>query len=375
MSYVGYTTLFTGAEAGAEREMSAIAESAADHPYHLFFLSEAAGYLERNRGKQKDYLLQAGAHEAHDPFIVKSVGVYFLINGSERKAIKLFDRAIDLDPSDHESFRHKGLAYSNLGREKKAMEWFTKAVAINPRSSLAQAYYGLGIAWFDANGDGWLDIYLVKLAPRFTVDAALRELAGYSQLKWAQADHILDLRLTPNDPQFGSQWDMQQASDADIDAPEAWDITTGGNDQGGDQLVVAIVDGGCQITHTDLAANLWVNPGEIAGNGIDDDGNGYIDDVHGWNLLRDDADPRDDNGHGTHCAGTIGAVTDNGTGIAGLNWHCQIVGIKILDRLGRAATRPSASPTISSTRAAAGAMSRTRTVIDARRVTRRSATC
>ena len=119
-------------EEAAALLQTALHDSAADRPYNLFFLSEAAGYLERNRRKQKECLLEACALEPDDPFLVKSVGVFFLINSSERKAIKLFDKAIELNPSDYESYRHKGLAYSNLGRESRAMAWFAKAVAINP---------------------------------------------------------------------------------------------------------------------------------------------------------------------------------------------------------------------------------------------------
>ncbi len=169
-----------------------------------------------------------------------------------------------------------------------------------------------------------LDIYLVRLATGFSVESALRELEGYPQIKWAQADHIVTERLTPNDPQFSSQWDMNQASDADIDAPEAWNITTGGTDQGGDNIVVAIVDGGCQLTHTDLAANIWVNTGEIAGNGIDDDANGYIDDINGWDAY-DNNGGIPSNTHGTHVTGTVGARGNNNLMVCGVNWNVKIM--------------------------------------------------
>jgi hypothetical protein len=169
-----------------------------------------------------------------------------------------------------------------------------------------------------------LDIYLIKLAPNFAVDAALKEVRGYPRVKWAQADHIVGERLIPNDPQFGSQWDMQQASDVDIDAPEAWNISTGGTDPGGDPIVVAVVDGGCQLNHTDLAANIWVNTNEIAGNGIDDDGNGYIDDVNGWNAYNNNgAIPS--NTHGTHVTGTVGARGNNSLMVTGVNWNVKIM--------------------------------------------------
>lgn len=110
----------------------ALAGSADDEAYHLFFSAEAAVYLERDRKKQKEYLLKACRLEENDPFIVRNVGVYHLMNDAERKAIRFFDRAIVLDPSDSESFRNKGLALSNLGRETRGMAWFARAVALNP---------------------------------------------------------------------------------------------------------------------------------------------------------------------------------------------------------------------------------------------------
>ncbi|RQV99204.1 hypothetical protein EH220_02100, partial [bacterium] len=104
-----------------------------------------------------------------------------------------------------------------------------------------------------------LDIYLVTFDEKLSVPEAVEMLRGYSVVRWAQADHILKERLTPNDTQFTSQWNMNQASDCDVDAPEAWNITTGGTDLNGDDLVIAIVDGGCQMNHPDLVANFWVN--------------------------------------------------------------------------------------------------------------------
>lgn len=124
----------------------ALEDSADDRAYHLFFLGEAAGYLEGDRRKQKDYLLQAYQEEENEPYIVKNVGVYFLINDSERKAIKLFDKAIELDSDDFESFRNKGLAFSNLGREKKAMEWFARAIAKNPLDYDAMRQTGISLS-------------------------------------------------------------------------------------------------------------------------------------------------------------------------------------------------------------------------------------
>jgi len=141
----------------------------------------------------------------------------------------------------------------------------------------------------------------------------------------------------PNDPQYPSLWGLHNTgqapfygtSNADIQAPLAWGATTGSPG-----VVVAVVDSGVDYSHPDLASNIWTNPGEIAGNGIDDDGNGYIDDTKGWNFVDKNNNPMDDNGHGTHCAGTIAAVGNNGIGIAGVTWKCKIMPLKFLNSQG-----------------------------------------
>jgi subtilisin family serine protease len=139
--------------------------------------------------------------------------------------------------------------------------------------------------------------------------------------------------IVPDDPQFGQLLGMENTGqyggtpDADIDAPAAWDITTGSRD-----VVVAVVDTGIDYYHPDLAANVWTNPGETPDNGIDDDGNGFVDDVHGYDFHSEDGDPRDDHGHGTHVAGTIAAVGNNGLGVTGINWVGSVMALKFLDQ-------------------------------------------
>ncbi len=143
----------------------------------------------------------------------------------------------------------------------------------------------------------------------------------------------------PNDPLFNQQWGLHNTGqtvngitgtpDADIDAPEAWDLTTGSS-----AVTVAVIDSGIDLTHEDLIDNIWTNPGESGGgketNGIDDDGNGLIDDVHGWDFVNDDNVPQDDFGHGTHVAGIIGAKGNNGVGVAGVCWNVGLASLKAL---------------------------------------------
>ena len=134
----------------------------------------------------------------------------------------------------------------------------------------------------------------------------------------------------PNDPRYREQWGFPR-----IKAPDAWNRAT---DASG--IVVAVIDSGVDYRHPDLAANMWRNPNEIPGNGVDDDRNGVVDDVHGASFIdpATSGDPTDDNGHGTHVAGTIGAVTDNALSVAGVNWTAEIMALKFLNGSGRGTT-------------------------------------
>ncbi|MGB3493119.1 MAG: S8 family peptidase [Elainellaceae cyanobacterium] len=136
------------------------------------------------------------------------------------------------------------------------------------------------------------------------------------------------------DPDFSELWGLDNQGqtggtvDADIDATEAWDISTG------QDVVVAVIDSGVDYTHPDLAQNMWVNTGETPNNGIDDDGNGFVDDYYGYDFANDDSDPFDDDGHGTHVAGTIAAVGDNDIGVVGVAPNAKIMALKFLDASG-----------------------------------------
>ncbi|MFM7034768.1 MAG: S8 family peptidase [Planctomycetia bacterium] len=151
-----------------------------------------------------------------------------------------------------------------------------------------------------------------------------------------EPDFVLQGESFPNDSGFTSQWGLNNLAPdnygligADIHATTAWDITTGSK-----SVVVAVIDSGIDLTHPDLAANIWTNPGEIAGNGIDDDSNGFVDDVHGWNFVDNSPNVQDGYGHGTHVSGIIGAVGNNGMGIAGINWSVSIMPLKFQDNFG-----------------------------------------
>jgi len=136
----------------------------------------------------------------------------------------------------------------------------------------------------------------------------------------------------PNDANFSALWGMHEVKDNDIDAPEAWRKFTGEFSSG---IIVAVIDTGIDYTHEDLHDNMWVNPGEIPDNGVDDDGNGFVDDVHGADFANEDGDPMDDQKHGTHCAGTIAGIGNNGIGVTGVSWHgVQLMALKFLTNTG-----------------------------------------
>ena len=168
---------------------------------------------------------------------------------------------------------------------------------------------------------------------------AIARLERHPAIEYVEPNYIVHATATPNDPSFSSLWAMQNTGQtggtagADISAVQAWDTTVGSR-----EVIVGVIDTGVDYTHEDLAANMWVNPGEVAGDGIDNDGNGYIDDVHGINAITNTGDPMDDNDHGSHCAGSIGGVGNNGTGVVGVNWEVSIVGMKFLSGSGSGTT-------------------------------------
>lgn len=175
-------------------------------------------------------------------------------------------------------------------------------------------------------------LVIIDLPSGSDLMAAARQFESRPEVEFAVPDALVYPALVPNDPEYGEQWHLPK-----IDAPQAWDVTTGT-----DTVTIAVVDSGCDMDHPDLVSKIWTNPGEIPGNEVDDDGNGYVDDVHGYDFYNDDGDPTpqptggsDENvSHGTLVAGTAAAVGNNAWGTAGIDWQAQIMVLQVFPASG-----------------------------------------
>jgi subtilisin family serine protease len=206
-------------------------------------------------------------------------------------------------------------------------------VGFQPATSgqeMADAEQSVGAAGHETIGAG---THRLKVK-RGTVPAGIAALKKRASVRYAEPDFILHANLVPNDPRFAELWGMRNTGQpilgtsgtagADIHAVPAWDISTGSPN-----VVVGIVDTGIDYTHPDLAANVWSNPGGIGGCAAG---------THGFNAITRTCDPRDDNNHGSHVSGTIGAAGNNSVGVVGINWTTTLMGLKFLDSSGSGTT-------------------------------------
>jgi subtilisin family serine protease len=177
-------------------------------------------------------------------------------------------------------------------------------------------------------------VNVVGLPQGLSVREAVEIYEDSPDVEYAEPDFLLRPAATPNDPGYDRLWGLNNEGqtggipDADVDAPEAWSTTTGDRNN-----VVAVIDTGTDISHLDLRNNIWINPDEKSGNLRDDDRNGYVDDVNGWDFFNDDNsvyDPADGDEHGTHVSGTIAAEGNNGLGVVGINWRAKVMPLKFI---------------------------------------------
>ncbi|MFM1995742.1 MAG: hypothetical protein RLZZ111_129 [Planctomycetota bacterium] len=245
-------------------------------------------------------------------------------------------------PGIFERLERRMLLTMDLGAAAAAasrqIEWAGRAVETRADAWVVRSTVELGLApvWRTSPlGEG----FYALSTPGATVADVTAWAARTPGITAIEPDAIITGAAVPNDTSFSQLWGLNNTgqsrgvADADIDAPEAWSVTTGSR-----SVVVAVIDTGVDYSHPDLAANIWTNSREIAGDGLDNDGNGFVDDVRGWDFANRDADPMDDQGHGTHVAGTIGAVGNNGLGVAGVNWQVSIMPLKFLGADGSGTT-------------------------------------
>ncbi|MDI9561300.1 MAG: S8 family serine peptidase, partial [Pseudomonadota bacterium] len=174
-----------------------------------------------------------------------------------------------------------------------------------------------------------LGIEHVKIPEGINLHDFINTLKNEDDVEYAEPNYIrMPLEVTPNDPEWLEQWGLVKTS-----MPDVWNVT-----RGSDGVIAAVIDTGVDFNHPDIAENIWKNIGELNNNGYDDDGNGKIDDVYGWDFYNNNNYPMDFRGHGTHVAGIIGAVGNNAKGITGVNWNVRIMPLKFMEETGNVAS-------------------------------------
>ncbi len=233
------------------------------------------------------------------------------------------------------------LAQETFAHSKSKLR--TERIIVQPRADIDPAQFE---QWSQSQPMDTLRVHprldnLRVMLPRSGMGQAemIARLEGSGLVEFAEPDYVLSASITPDDPDYlsGAAWGLNSTPsgsiDVDINAPEAWDLVRYASN-----VVVAVIDSGIRQTHEDLRDNLWTNPNEIAGNGIDDDNDGIVDDVHGYNAIDNTGSADDNEGHGTHVAGIIGASGNNGKGSTGVAWTVRLMSLKFLDSDGQGAT-------------------------------------
>lgn len=239
-----------------------------------------------------------------------------------------------------EHLEPRALLAADFGATVRELAWDGQLLAVKADAWIVRADNASSMAvrpgWSTASlGEGFLALQ----APAASVADVRGWAAATAGVRYVEPDFVITTSATPNDPSYSRLWGLNNSgqtggvADADMDVAEAWDVSSGSR-----SVVVGVIDTGIDYNHPDLAANIWRNPGEIAGDGIDNDRNGYVDDVRGWDFANNDNDPFDDEGHGTHVAGTIGAVGNNGVGIVGVSWNVSLMALKFLGADGSGST-------------------------------------
>jgi subtilisin family serine protease len=234
----------------------------------------------------------------------------------------------DASPSLDEHVRRHGIfRATSLLRGREGLSTQDAKGLLRFRASKAATAKGRGNV---APLEDLVNVYRLDMPAAADLESAMADLRDDPHVEYVHPNYIGHVVYTPNDPYWASSgsWGQPRADLWDLKlmhTSQAWDTTRGNG------VVVAVVDTGLDMTHPDIAGNIWTNPGEIPGNGIDDDGNGFVDDVHGWNVIGNNNQIDDVIGHGTHVAGTIAAQDNNGLGVVGVAPDAKIMPVHVID--------------------------------------------